>query len=100
MTPPRPYCERLRQRFQDYRDSELSPFLGVVIYRHLKNCAPCRDDYQGLERAIEVFQRVPAPDVAHRLLRKIVRNLTEPRDGTPSPAPRFGPEPSPGLDAL
>ena len=50
----RPYCERLRSRFDDYHDGLLSPFLTEVVRRHLQECASCREEYGLLERCIGV----------------------------------------------
>ena len=100
MIPSRPFCARLQSRFNDFRDGEVSPFFAAVLRHHLSECASCREDYHVMERVIESFRRVPAPDVPPRLLRKVVRNLSGPPGGTPSPAMLFDARLQPGLDAL
>jgi anti-sigma factor RsiW len=97
MTPP--YCDRLRKRFDDYHDGELSPFLFKVVEKHLKTCAVCREEYRLLERSIEVIRRLQAPPVPPRALRKVVETLSGPGGGTPFPGRLLGRDLEQGLEA-
>ena len=53
MTQANPYCERLRLRFNDHYDGDLSYFLARVVRRHLESCGDCREDYGLLEKTVE-----------------------------------------------
>ena len=96
MTPP--YCLRLRKRFDDYHDRDLSPFLFHVIERHLKTCQGCREDYRMLVRTIEAIRRFEAPPVPPRALRKVLESLSGPGGGAPLPERLFGPDLEQGLE--
>lgn len=81
MSPIKPYCEKLRRHFDAYNDDCLSPFLRGVVEKHLQSCAPCRREYTLLQLAIEAVRQKPAPDVPPKLLRKIIKDLSEPGEG-------------------
>lgn len=87
MKTANPYCEKLRRSFDDYLDGELSPLLKRVLAKHLKSCAACRREYTLLQMAVEAVRQKRAPDVPPRLLKKIIRNLSDSGSGgTPIPA--------------
>jgi len=94
-----PYCERLRDRFDDYHDGELSPFLFQILRRHLEACPGCREEYQLFERVLEAVRHADAPEVSPGLLRKVVENLSGPGGGIPMNGRLFGPDLARGLEA-
>jgi anti-sigma factor RsiW len=96
MTPP--YCERLRKRFDDYHDGELSQLLFRMLQRHLKTCEACREEYSELERSIKAIRKLHAPDVPPRALRKVLESLSGPGGGTPLRGRLFGPGLEQGLE--
>ena len=83
MTQANPYCERLRLRFNEYHDGDLSYFLARVVRRHLESCGDCREDYGILDKAVECVRTKPAPDVSPQLLKQVIENLTQPPGGSP-----------------
>lgn len=86
MKPVNPYCEKLRRSFDDHLDGELSPLLKRVVAKHLKGCASCRREYTLLQMAVEAMRQKRAPDVPPRLLKKIIRRLSDSGSGgTPIP---------------
>ncbi|HEU4338525.1 MAG TPA: zf-HC2 domain-containing protein [Planctomycetota bacterium] len=83
----KPFCEKISRSFHDYYDGELSLFMKRVVQKHLGACVPCRRDYVLLQMTIESIRQKVAPDVPPRLLKKIIRQFTDPGPGG-KPAPR------------
>jgi anti-sigma factor RsiW len=92
MTPrTKPFCAKISRRLDDYHDDELSDFMRGVVHKHLAACADCKADYVLLQKTIASIRRKPAPVVPPRLLKKIIRQFTDPGPGgTPEPRPRPG----------
>jgi anti-sigma factor RsiW len=95
----RPYCDRLRKRFDDYYDGELSKFLFKVVDRHLKSCAECRDEYRLLEGTMKALRLLQPPTVPARALRKVRDTLSGPGGGAPYPGRLLGPDLGQGLQS-
>jgi len=95
----RPYCDRLRKRFDDYHDGELSKFLFQVVDRHLKSCAECRDEYRLLEGTMKALRLLQPPPVPPRALRKVLESLSGPGGGTPFSGRILGSDLEQGLQA-
>jgi predicted anti-sigma-YlaC factor YlaD len=86
MNLSKPYCDKLRRQFDDYRDGELSPFLKAVVAKHLRSCEACRREYAFVETVVATVRKKPAPDIPPRLVKKLIRDLTAGgRGGTPVP---------------
>lgn len=76
-----PYCDRIRKSFDAYHDACLSTLLDRVVRKHLQSCAACRKEYALLERVVEAVRRKTAPDAPPRLLKKILKNLSDSGQG-------------------
>lgn len=87
MKGPKPFCEKIARSFSDYHDDELSLFMRRVVQKHLSACGDCRREYVLLQMTVESLRQKRAPDVPPRLLRKIIRQFTDPGPGG-APAPR------------
>lgn len=70
-----PFCDKMRQQFDDYRDGEVSPLLKGVVGKHLKSCAACKAEYRVLEATLVLIKKKPCPDVPPRLLKKVIKEI-------------------------
>ena len=87
MKTSKPFCDKMAKSFHDYHDDELSLFMRRVVQKHLATCGPCRREYVLLQMTVETIRQKRAPDVPPRLLKRIVRQFTDPGQGG-APAPR------------
>lgn len=83
----KPFCERICRSLHDFHDDELSLLMRRVVLKHLSACAACRREYVLLQLTVETIRQKGSPDVPPRLLKKIVRQFTDPGPGG-KPAPR------------
>lgn len=81
MNKAKPFCDKIARSFHDYLDDELSLLMRRVVQKHLSSCLPCRRDYVLLQMTVETVRQKSAPDVPPRLLKKIVRQFTDPGQG-------------------
>lgn len=82
-----PYCDRLRQNFNDLYDGTLSPLVARLVHKHLETCDACREEYRVFTAAVAAVRNRTAPDVPPHVLRNVVENLTRPKGGAPGFVP-------------
>lgn len=100
MSKAKPFCEKISRSFHDYHDDELSLLMRRVVQKHLSACGGCRRDYVLLQLTIETVRQKNAPEVPPRLLKKIVRQFTDPQGGAPAPRELLGGDWSNGLQRI
>jgi len=87
MKSAKPFCDKIRRTLNSYYDDDLSLFMRRVVQKHLSSCEGCRREYALLQMTVETIRRRGAPDVPPRLLKKIIRQFTDPGPGG-DPFPR------------
>lgn len=91
MKAPNPYCEKLRARFDEHHDGELSLLMSRMVKQHVADCEPCRSEYELLLSTVGYVQHRPSPDVPPRVLRKVVEEVSGPRGGATNRGELLGP---------
>jgi hypothetical protein len=65
-------CNEVSKRLSEYFDGVLDPETSVEVSRHVKECAGCRRELEGLyalREELRSTQRVPVPDYLYNLVR-------------------------------
>jgi hypothetical protein len=65
-------CNKVRKRLSEYFDGALDSETSVEISRHLKDCAACSGELEGLRvlrEELQLMERMPAPDYLYNLVR-------------------------------
>lgn len=65
-------CNKVRKRLSEYFDGVLDPETTAEISRHLKECAGCRGELDGLRvlrEELQSMERIPPPDYMYNLVR-------------------------------
>jgi predicted anti-sigma-YlaC factor YlaD len=54
-------CQRIARMLSARQDGELNPALEREVETHLRDCAACRDEWNGLQRVLGSLRLVPPP---------------------------------------
>jgi len=69
------HCDAVRMSAMALRDGEPSSLSGAQIQAHLAGCAPCRQELEGLGKAMAWFEGCVRRDSAEDLWPEIARQL-------------------------
>jgi anti-sigma factor RsiW len=85
----------------DYQDGRLAPFLHNIVSAHLMGCAECRRDLLEIRSLVEAIRGIPEEPIPPRVLKRIVKSLTEPDNGGSAlPEDALGTDLCGGLESL
>ncbi|MBN1438021.1 MAG: zf-HC2 domain-containing protein [Anaerolineales bacterium] len=69
------FCKNLLEELSLYAEGEAAPELCAEIERHMAECRNCRVVIDSLRRTIDLYHRLPQPDMPERARERLYKSL-------------------------